>query len=236
MWILGGVLAGLVAGSFVATLVVRWPEGRPATGRSACDSCGVPLRAADLVPLLSFAVLRGRCRLCRRPIDRRHPAIELAAAVIGGLALWADSSWHGFAGALLGWFLLGAFVLDAEHLWLPDRLTLPLLGLGLWLGHGSFADRCIGAAAGGGLLLLLALAYRRFRGRDGLGLGDVKLVAALGAWLGWQALPGLLLGASACGLLLALWLVLSGRTPDSATRLPFGACLCVVGFPLWLLG
>lgn len=236
MWILGGVLAGLVAGSFVATLVVRWPAGRPATGRSACDWCGVRLGAADLVPLFSYAALRGRCRRCHRPIDRRHPAIELAAAVIGGLALAVDPSWHGFAGALLGWFLLGAAVLDAEYLWLPDRLTLSLLGLGLWLGHGSFADRCIGAAAGGGLLLALALGYRHFRGRDGLGLGDVKLVAALGAWLGWQALPQLLLAASVCGLLLALWLALSGRRPGPATRLPFGVCLCVVAFPLWLLG
>jgi len=234
MWPLLGAASGLIAGSFLATLVLRWPEGRTLAGRSHCDGCSTTLPARDLVPLLSFALARGRCRQCGAAIDWRHPAIELSAAIIGALAMLALPGWPGFAGALFGWMLLALLALDVEHFWLPDLLTLPLLALGLLLGIGGIEDRMIGAVAGGGALLLVAFLYRTLRKRDGLGLGDVKLMAALGAWIGPAALPLLLLGAASLGLLLVLLHRLQGMTVTELTRLPFGACLAAIAFPLWL--
>ena len=226
--ILFGSLAGLVAGSFLATLVVRWPRGEALAGRSHCDGCARPLHALELVPVLSWAVLRGRCQRCAAPIDRHHPGLELAAALVGGLAMAASPGLAGVGGALLGWMLLALIALDSEHYWLPDRITLPLLSLGIALGLGTLADRLLGAALAGGLLLALALGYRWWRGIDGLGLGDVKLAAALGAWLGPLMVGPLLAAAALLGLLLALF---AGRADP---RIPFGACLAVAAFPLWL--
>lgn len=233
LWPLAGALLGLVAGSFLATLVVRWPRGETLWGRSHCDSCGRQLGWSDMLPLLSFVVARGRCRQCHAAINWRHPAIELAAALIGFAAFAVVPGPEGLAGALLGWLLLALLALDAEHLWLPDALTMPLLGAGLLLGQGAMADRLLAAAIGGGALLLIALAYRLVRHRDGLGLGDVKLMAGLGAWLGWQALPLLLLLAALLGLGLAAVRAVQGR-PLAAV--PLGACLAAAAFPLWLAG
>ncbi len=233
-WPILGSLLGLVAGSFLATLVVRWPRGETLFGRSRCDGCGRQLTALELVPLLSALVSRGRCRSCGAAIDRRHLLLELASALIGLLAMLASPGLMGLSGALLGWALLALMALDAEHHWLPDRITMPLLGLGLLLGAGDFADRLLGAAIGGGALLMLALAYKLLRKRDGMGLGDVKLMAALGAWLGPLLLGPLLLAAALLGLLMALLLKLRGQPLPDGGRIPFGACLCAAAFPIWL--
>lgn len=234
LWpILGGLL-GLIAGSFLATLVVRWPRGESVLGRSRCDGCGRQLGALELVPLLSALLSRGRCRSCGAAIDPRHLLLELAAALIGVLAMLASPGTVGLSGALLGWGLLALLALDAEHHWLPDRITLPLLALGLWLGAGDFTNRLLGAAIGGGALLLLALGYRALRGREGMGLGDVKLMAALGAWLGPFLLGPLLLSAALMGLVMAIALKLTGRALPAGGRIPFGACLAAAAFPIWL--
>ncbi|MFA7439782.1 MAG: A24 family peptidase [Sphingomonadaceae bacterium] len=235
MWPAIGALLGLVAGSFLATLVLRWPQERGLVGRSACDSCGATLKPWELVPLLSFLWQHGRCRHCGAAIDRRHPLIELSCSVVGALACLAHPGWVGLTGALSGWLLVALIALDAEHHWLPDALTLPLAALGLGFGAGQFTDRLIGFAAGGGVLLALALAYRHLRQREGLGMGDVKLTAALGAWLGWQQLPMLLLAASLIGLMLVAVRRLRGETIAADTVLPLGACLAMAAFPLWLL-
>jgi leader peptidase (prepilin peptidase)/N-methyltransferase len=159
--------------------------------------------------------------------------MELAAGALGALALLANPSPAGFAGALFGWILLALLALDLAHLWLPDRLTLPLLGLGLAFGAGTLTDRLIGAAIGGGGALAIALAYRSLRGRDGLGLGDVKLMAALGAWLSAAMLAPLLLLSALAGLALAA--VRARRAGGGGTDpVPFGACLALAAFPLWL--
>ncbi len=232
--ILGGFL-GLVAGSFLATLVLRWPEGRPLSGRSRCDGCGVQLEARDLVPLLSWAAFRGRCRHCGAPIPALHPALEGAAAAVGVLAFLVQPGPTGLAGALFGWILLALMALDLGHLWLPDRLTLPLLGLGLLFGAGGPADRLLGAAVGGGGFLAIALLYRALRGRDGLGLGDAKLMAAIGSWLSVAMLAPLLLLSALAGLAYAA--VRARRTGlGAADPVPFGACLALAAFPLWLAG
>lgn len=238
-WPLAGAVAGAIAGSFLATVVIRWPQDRPvSSGRSACDSCGRTLGVVDLIPLLGFLIRRGRCATCHAPIDRRHPLIELAAALIGAAALAVSPGWGGAAGALFGWLLLALAVLDVEHFWLPDRLTVPLALSGLAAGVAGIApalqDRLIGAAAGFGALALIGWGYRALRRREGLGGGDPKLLGAIGAWLGWQALPFVLLGASLTGLVAVGIAAARGDAVSAGTCLPFGALMAVAAFPLWL--
>ena len=235
---LTGGLLGLLVGSYIATLTLRWPQGRSAaTGRSACDGCGRPLAWYELVPLLSYAALRGRCRTCGAPIDRRHPALEAAAAVIGAASLWVYPDAVGLLGAAFGWALLTLAVLDVEHYWLPDAITLPLIGFGLALGvrfDPPFIDRLIGAVAGYAVLAGIAALYRAARGRQGMGGGDPKLFAAAGAWLGWQALPFVMVLASIIGLASVAVASARGRAVTATTRLPFGAPLCVAAWGTWL--
>jgi len=235
-----GLLLGAIAGSFLATVLIRWPQGRSALGgRSRCDSCEAPLGVRDLVPILSFAAARGRCRQCDARIDRRHLAIEIAAALIGLVALLAHPLPLAVISALLGWWLLLIAMLDVEQQWLPDRLTLPLIPLGLtaaWAGFGPpLLDRAIGAAIGWLVLALIAWAYRRLRGREGMGGGDPKLFAAIGAWLGIWQLPFVLLGAGLAGLAAILLMRLRGESVDATTRLPLGTLLAVAAWPLWLV-
>lgn len=239
-WVALGAALGLVAGSFLATLAIRWPEGRGiVAGRSACDACGQPLRWFELLPVLSFAAQRGRCRRCCGRIDPRHPLIETAAALIGAAAMIAAPGLVGLAGALFGWLLLTLATLDVEHHWLPDRLTIALAVTGIAAGAAGLAppmiNRLIGAAAGFGALWLIATAYRALRGRVGLGGGDPKLFGAIGAWLGWQMLPFVLLLAALAGLAAVVAMRLRGDTVTATTRLPFGALLAVAAFPVWLV-
>ena len=234
-----GLLLGAIAGSFIATVLIRWPKGLPITGRSRCDSCAARLHLLDLVPVLSWAALRGRCRGCGERIDARHIAIELASAAIGLAALLAHPLPLAAATALLGWWLLLTAALDLEHHWLPDALTLPLIPLGLaaaWAGLGPpLAERLAGAAIGWAVLAGLAFLYRRLRGRDGMGGGDPKLMAALGAWVGAWQLPAILLGAGLLGLAAVLAMRLRGAPVEATTRLPLGTLLALAGWPIWLV-
>lgn len=241
-WIGGaaGGLLGAIVGSFLATILIRWPAGRGALGgRSACDGCGRTLQAGDLIPVLSFLLVRGRCRQCGARIDLSHIGMELAAAAIGAIAFVAHPMPLALVSAGFGWWLLLILALDAEHQWLPDRLTLPLVPLGLaaaWAGIGPpLLDGAIGAAAGGIVLWLIGALYRIARGREGLGGGDPKLLAGIGAWLGWAQLPFVLLGAGLVGLAAALWMRVRGQEVASATRLPLGAFMAVAAWPLWLI-
>lgn len=232
---------GAIIGSFLATIVSRWPRGESVIrGRSRCDRCGRKLGPVELIPLLGGLLARGKCRGCGAAIDPIHPLIEVGSALIGGLCLLVFAMPGGLILALGGWLLLTLAVLDARHYWLPDALTLPLAALGLTLGDwtlpASFTDRAIGTALGAGALFLLALAYRRLRGREGLGLGDAKLLGAIGAWLGWQMLPVVLLVASVTALLWALMRKAQGHAIDGATRMPLGTFLCLAVVPGWLIG
>ncbi|WP_299328449.1 A24 family peptidase [Parasphingopyxis sp.] len=234
-----GLILGAIVGSYLATLAIRWPQGKSASrGRSRCDACGRVLRWYELIPLLGYLFRRGRCASCGARIDPLHPAMECFAAVIGALSLAMHTSLYGLAGALFGWALLLLAVLDIRHFWLPDRVTLPLVLLGLgaaWLtAMPGLIDAAIGAAAGFLLLFLVGAAYRALRGRDGLGGGDSKLLAAIGAWLGWQMLPLVILLASATGLLAVASSALRGKAVAATDRLPFGAFLAVAAWPLWL--
>lgn len=238
-WALGGTIAGLIAGSFISTLVIRWPEGRGLGGRSACDGCGRVLTARDLVPLLSAILFRGSCRTCGAPVNWRHTAIEIGAATIGLVAMVAQPGLEGVAGAFLGWQLLTLAALDAEHYWLPDWLTGVLAISGLAFGLAGIGidlpSRMIGGVAGFGSLFAIAWIYRKVRGRDGMGGGDPKLLGAIGCWIGWQVLPYVLVGASVTGLCVAVVLTARGRDVAATTRLPLGSLMAIATFSLWLL-
>ncbi len=243
---IGGVffagLIGLILGSFIATLVLRWPAGRSVLGRSQCDGCGRPLRAWELVPLLSALGMRGVCARCGMRIDPFHGRVEIASGLIGVIALVLLPGVAGWLWALFGWLLLPLALLDARHFWLPDRLNAVLAIVGLLLAGpvlgASVIDRWIGALAGGLILAGIAWVYRRLRGGEGMGGGDPKLVAAIGCWLGWQALPLMLLLASLGGLLWALIAHGKGDRPLTRRRVPFGLFACVAAWAtvsLWPL-
>ncbi|WP_431267087.1 prepilin peptidase [Dankookia sp. P2] len=239
-WLLP-ILAAPFLGSFLGVLIRRLPEGRPvALARSACDACGTPLGARDLVPLGSYLALRGRCRACGAPIGGFHLAVELAALAIAGIAalVLPDDAAALWLGCALGWTLLALAWIDWDHLYLPDALTLPLVPAGLlatwWLVPWALAAHATGAALGYAAFRGLALAYRRLRGREGLGQGDAKLLAVAGAWLGWQALPQMVLLAALAGLGLAGLLALRRGGLDPAAPLPFGPCLTLALWLCWL--
>lgn len=242
MGIASAALIGLVLGSFIATLVLRWPAGRSVLGRSQCDGCGRPLTARDLAPLLSTLASRGRCRTCKAPIDPFHWRVELGSALIGAVTLAIMPGTAGWLWALFGWLLLPLALLDARHFWLPDRLSASLALVGLLFAGPMLGtlllDRWIGALAGGLILALIAWAYRRARGDDGMGGGDPKLVAAIGCWLGWQALPAMLVLASLGGIIWALIGQRKGDQPLGERRVPFGVFASTAAFatvPLWPL-
>jgi len=236
---LAAVLVAPFIGSFLGVAIVRLPRGRPiATGRSACDRCGHRLGARDLIPFLSFALSRGRCRHCGQAIGWFPVAIELAAL---GVAAWAACVVNGveiWVACLLGWTLLAAAWIDARTMILPDVLTLPLLMAGLAvtavLSPADLTDHSLAAAVGYLLLFVTARVYRRLRGRDGLGEGDAKLLGALGAWLGLGALPFVLILASCLGLAAACAGMLAGKRVTPATAIPFGPFLSLAGWLLWL--
>lgn len=233
-------IVGAVVGSFLAVLLIRWPQERSAVlGRSVCDSCSAVLAPWDLVPILSWLLLRGRCRRCGASIDLRHFAVEAAAALVAVAAVLAHPLPYACLTALFGWILLLLAMLDLEHHWLPDKLTLPLLGFGLMGGAArfgpAFGDRLAGAVAGYLVLWLISAAYLRVRGREGLGGGDPKLFAAIGAWLGWQPLPLVMLGAGVAGLAAVLLQRLRGRPVAATDRLPLGTLMAIVAWPVWLV-
>lgn len=237
------LLVAPVVGSFLGVVIRRLPRGAPlAWGRSRCESCGTVLAARDLVPVLSYLALRGRCRSCGAAIGPFHPAVELAALAVAALAALSlgDDPPRLWLGCGLGWTLLAAAWIDAEHLLLPDRLTLPLILAGLAataaLAPEALAGHALGAALGYAAFRGLARAYRALRGQEGLGAGDAKLLAAGGAWLGWPALPDLVLLAALLGLAFAGLLALRRGGLDPAARLPFGPCLAAALWAMWVLG
>jgi leader peptidase (prepilin peptidase)/N-methyltransferase len=239
------VLLAPFVGSFLGTIIVRLPQGETMVlARSRCPHCRRTLAPADLVPLVSWIVRGGRCRTCNARLGLFYPGVEIAATAA---ALWAVLTVD--AGAVwvscgLGWTLLAIGWIDARHLWIPDRLSLALAAAGLlWAASGDdgrFGAHAIGVAAGLLAFSAVAVAYRRLRGRDGLGFGDAKLLAAGGAWVAWPGLPGIVLIAAVTALAGALaGALLAGRDGQrlrATTRLPFGPFLCLGIWLVWLYG
>lgn len=245
LWDIAAVVLGPVAGSFIGLVSLRLPAERPiAVGRSACDHCHRKLGPLDLIPVVSFVALRGRCRSCGGAIPRRYLAMELGCLAIGAWAAFAFAGPMAMVSALFGWWLLLIAVVDFENFWLPDRLTLPLGAAGLAIsvalsrlypGFSPF-NGLIGAAVGFATLWLVAFAYRRLRGREGMGGGDPYLFGAIGAWVGWMGLASVLIWASLAGLLMALVLILRRRGLAGETRLPFGTFLAIGAWLVWTFG
>jgi leader peptidase (prepilin peptidase) / N-methyltransferase len=241
--LLSGWMILLVApfiGSWLGVLVRRWPQGEPvALARSACPHCQHVLAPLDMVPLLSFAWLKGRCRYCSAPIGWFHPAIELAALAVAAAVVCADGGgWPAWADAALGWALLTAAWIDAENFRLPDLITLPLILAGLLVTWATQSEALFNhaAAAAAGYIAFRAInaAYARLRHQQGLGEGDAKLLAAAGAWLGLAALPYVVFGAALAGIAMVL-LTSRGRL-HATQRIPFGPALALSFFLLRLWG
>lgn len=239
LWPAGLGLLGLVFGSFIATLALRWPQGRSAMrGRSACDGCGKPLGAGELVPVLSFVVQRGRCRRCGGRIAASHLVTELIGGGVGVAAGLAAPGIEGACGAVFGWLLLALAAVDLAAFWLPNVLTATLAAAGLGTGLLGIAPeieaRLIGGVGGFGALWLVAMGYRALRGRHGLGGGDPKMLGGIGLWLGWQSLPLVVLAACLLGLGVVLAAMLRGERVSGSARLPFGTMLAAAAFAVWI--
>lgn len=253
---------GTLVGSFLNVVILRLPlileqtwqeeaalilgEAPKATARvtlwgprSACPSCSSTIRAYDNIPVVSFLLLRGRCRDCSTRIALRYPLIELMTGFVT-LGLLIALGWNTtFAAALvLSYGLIALTFIDFDHQILPDQITLPGIWIGLLLNlNGIFCsleESVIGAMAG---YLSLWIVYQGFKlatGKEGMGFGDFKLLAALGAWFGWTALPGIVLISSAIGAIIGITLIALGRPREEA--IAFGPYLALAGFIFLLAG
>jgi leader peptidase (prepilin peptidase)/N-methyltransferase len=215
--------------------------------RSACPNCKAPIKAWQNIPIVSWLVLRGRCASCKSKIPVRYPAVELATAV---LSAWV--AWHFGFGApaacalLVTWALIALTGIDIDHQLLPDNITLPLMWAGLLaavaigpkVGRAlpvSVEDALIGAMSGYVSLWLVFHAFRLITGKEGMGYGDFKLFAALGAWLGWKLLPLVILLSAATGALLGIAIILL-RGRDRSAPMPFGPYLAAAGWVAMMYG
>ena len=220
-----------------AELAGREPEPQPrydlVVPRSACPGCGRVLTPLENIPIVSWLALRGRCKGCGIRISARYPIVELAAGVAALAAIWTfGPTWTGLAACALMWTLIALAFIDADTQLLPDDLTLPLLWGGLVANlFGLFvplASAVIGAAAGYLALWTIYWLFKLIRGKEGMGYGDFKLLAALGAWLGWQMLPLIVLLSSVVGAAIGISLVVfKGR--DHQVPLAFGPYLAIAG-------
>ncbi len=228
-------------GSFAGVVIDRLPEAEGPTGpRSQCAHCGTALTARDLVPLASWLMSRGRCRHCGAWLGWFYPAVEVAALAIAVLSLCVDRGFDAWIDALLGWWLLALGWIDWRHTILPDVLTLPLIVLGLAVAGDLEPERLwdplLGIVCGYAGLWAVAWIYRQLRGREGLGLGDAKLLAASGAWVGATGLPSVLLSAAVAGLAAAGVMMLMGHRLNRHSALPFGPFLAAATWLVWLFG
>jgi leader peptidase (prepilin peptidase)/N-methyltransferase len=208
--------------------------------RSACPHCGHQITALENIPVISWLVLRGRCSACKAPISARYPAIELFTALLSGLLVWNfGSGWMGLASLLFAWLLVAMTFIDFDTQLLPDDLTYPLLWAGLLLNiNGMFvplADAVIGAAAGYLALWSVYWLFKLATGKEGMGYGDFKLLAALGAWLGWKMLPTIILLSSVVGALVGISLIVFARRARG-NPIPFGPYLAAAGLIALLYG
>jgi leader peptidase (prepilin peptidase)/N-methyltransferase len=256
LWMTVAALFGLQIGSFLNVVVWRLPvmmqrewdaEVAEANGQSSelatfnlatpsshCTSCMTPLRARDLVPVFSYVWLKGRCGHCGAKVSMRYPLVELTVA-----ALWAFCASHwGVTFTALAWagfatVLLALALIDIDTMLLPDALTLPLMWAGLMLAAAGvinihLQDSFWGVVVGYGFLWLVQAVFGLITGKQGMGAGDFKLLAALGAWLGWISLPGVILASSVLAVIIALFMRMRGQLA-SGQALPFGPYLALAG-------
>ena len=251
------VVFSLLIGSFLNVVIVRLPRqvqwqwekdeqgATPPPGiawpPSHCPSCEHTLSWWENLPLLSYLLLHRRCRACGTAISLRYPLVEALTALLSlVVVVTMGPQWLTIAALALTWVLIALAFIDLEHFLLPDRITLPLLAVGLLVNAiGGFTDplsALIGAVSGYGILWAVYHAYRVVRpGREGFGFGDFKLLGALGAWLGWQLLPLVVLLSSGVGAIIGITLILLRRHQRSEP-LPFGPYLAGAGWLALLWG
>ncbi|NKI72060.1 prepilin peptidase [Collimonas pratensis] len=254
---------GLLIGSFLNVVIHRLPimmqresdnyvaheSGQPlphtdrynlVVPRSACPQCKHQIGALENVPVLSYLALRGKCASCKTPISARYPIVEAFTGALSALLIWHfGSGWAGLATLVFAYLLIAMTFIDADTQLLPDDLTLPLLWLGLLLNiSGLFvplSDAVIGAAAGYLSLWLIYWAFKLLTSKEGMGYGDFKLLAALGAWLGWKMLPIIILFSSLVGAVVGLVLIIVARRGRDIP-IPFGPYLAAAGLLALLYG
>jgi leader peptidase (prepilin peptidase) / N-methyltransferase len=257
LFIATAVLLGLCAGSFLNVVIHRMPrimetrwraecaelqdaEPPPATERynlvvprSTCPSCGHRVTALENVPIVSYLALGGKCSQCKTAISRRYPAIEALTAALAGYAAWHLGFTLAAAGALVfTWAIIALAFIDLDTFYLPDDITLPLLWAGLAFnlagGYTDLPSAVIGAMAGYLSLWLVFWIFKLVTGKEGMGYGDFKLLAAIGAWLGWQMLPLVILLSSFVGAVVGVLLIVLARHGRNVP-IPFGPYLAIAG-------
>ncbi len=258
------LLLGLIIGSFLNVLIHRLPimldrdwtaQSREMLGlppepagatynlllpHSECPHCAHKIRAWENIPVVSYLMLRGKCSSCRAKISLRYPLVELATGILSAFVVYHFGlGWEAAAFLVLTWGLLAMSLIDADHQLLPDVLVLPLLWLGLIVnGQGLFTnlyDALWGAVAGYLSLWLVYWAFKLITGKEGMGYGDFKLLAMLGAWGGWQILPLTILLSSLVGAVLGV-IMLRMRNAQTSTPIPFGPYLAIAGWIALLWG
>ena len=256
-------LLGLCVGSFLNVVIHRLPkmmerqwraecaelagqEAAPDTRynlvvpRSACPSCGHAISAIENIPVLSWLALGGKCKGCKTPISRRYPAVELLTGALSGYIAWHFGFGVAAAGALLfTWAMIALTFIDLDTFYLPDSITLPLLWLGLLFNinttYVSLSSAVIGAVAGYLSLWSVYWIFKWATGKEGMGYGDFKLLAAIGAWLGWTMLPLTILLSSLVGAAIGIALIVfAGR--GRSVPIPFGPYLAIAGMIALLHG
>ena len=264
--LLGAALAGffgMMIGSFLNVVIHRMPKmmqresdnyvasesGLPLphtdrynlmVPRSACPQCGHAITALENVPVISYLVLRGKCKQCKTPISLRYPSIEILTGALSAVLVWHfGAGLAGFATLLFCWLLIAMTFIDADTQLLPDDLTYLLLWTGLLVNlHATFVplhEAVIGAAAGYLCLWLIYWAFKLITGKEGMGYGDFKLLAALGAWLGWKMLPTIILMSSLVGAVVGISLIVFGNRGRDKP-IPFGPYLAAAGLLALLYG
>ncbi|GAA5783760.1 prepilin peptidase [Chitiniphilus shinanonensis] len=257
---------GLLVGSFLNVVIHRLPRmieaefrqecraldqpdeatpiPRPAYNlmvpRSACPSCGRPIRASENIPVVSYLLLKGRCKGCGAAISLRYPAVELLTAILTAAVGWYfGPTLPGIGAVALTWALIALFFIDADTYLLPDSITLPLVWLGLLInlmgGFVPLQDAVLGAVFGYLSLWSIYWLFKLVTGKEGMGYGDFKLLAALGAWFGWQALPLVILLSSVAGAVIGIALAWAARRGFSKP-MPFGPYLAVAGWLVLIWG
>ena len=240
--------AQLAGESAVATLPAGTAPARfnLLVPRSACPGCHAPITALQNIPLISWLALRGRCANCGKPISARYPLVEALTGVLTAAVAWKFGfGWPALAAIVLTWFLVALTFIDIDHQLLPDSLTLPLLWLGLALSLSGLqpansmpvAERSalLGAMVGYVSLWSVYHLFRLVTGKEGMGYGDFKLFAALGAWIGWQMLLPVILVAAASGAVVGIAMI-AIRKHDRTLPIPFGPFLAVAGWLVLMFG
>jgi leader peptidase (prepilin peptidase)/N-methyltransferase len=237
--VLVGIL-GLCVGSFLNVCIYRLPRGESLVSPpSRCPSCERPLRWFDNVPVVSWVVLRGRCGQCGAPISAQYPVIELVTAVVWvTIAMLTPGGWLLASRLVLGSALIALFMIDLEHQLLPNAITLPGIVIGFafsWLAAPGPVDSLIGIVVGGGVLYAIAAGYRLVRKEEGMGMGDVKMLAMVGAFLGWRAVLLTLVLSSFAGAVIGV-AIIAWHRGDLRYALPFGTFLAIAALLAMLVG